>query len=115
MCIRDRDIKEEQIILKPKQGYKGTKIKSKLKVPLNYHFNPNLYELRFSNDSAPLKILIFRDSFGQALSKFLKESFGETLFIWKRTFNHALIEAYQPDIIIDEVVERNVDLFLDAQ
>jgi hypothetical protein len=44
--------------------------------------------------------------------KFLSESFGEAVFVFSHTFNKKLIKSEQPDIVLQIVTERNVDLLL---
>lgn len=50
-----------------------------------------------------LKLLIIRDSFGEAVVPFLKEGFAETLVIfdsWKYGLNSEIITAYKPDVVV---------------
>ena len=85
----------------------------RLTLPLNYNKNPHNYESRFMSDINKLKIIIFHDSFMPFYSKYIKENFGETLFIWSHKFNEELIKSEKPDIIYYEIVERNIDLLLE--
>jgi hypothetical protein len=54
-------------------------------------------------------ILVIHDSFGNFLRPFLSRSFG-TVYYVKRGFNKIkdFIEAVQPDVVIDQRVERNL-------
>jgi len=93
----------------------ATLVKDKLKVPDGYPNDPEAYELRFhskDNDKKKLKILVLCDSFGGYFSKFLKEHFNETVFIWDTKFDKKLILQEKPDIIIQEFVSRNSDFLL---
>ena len=72
----------------------------------------NATETRFKGHANKLKVLVFRDSFCSAMMNFLKESFGETVFIWSYEFDKELIEREKPDIVIQEVVERELDQLL---
>jgi alginate O-acetyltransferase complex protein AlgJ len=74
--------------------------------------NSYFYEERFKGSANELKVLIFRDSFSFALKEFLKESFGETVFIWNHKFDKELIEYERPNIIIHQIVERDLEVFL---
>lgn len=74
--------------------------------------SPEEYEIRYTTTQNNIKILFFRDSFSSTLLNFIKESFGESIFIFDRRFNTELILEEKPNIIIDEVVERDIDLFL---
>ena len=67
---------------------------------------------RFRGGANNLKVLVFRDSFCTAMVDYIKESFGETVFIWSYNFDKKLIEKEKPDIIIQEVVERELDQLL---
>lgn len=65
--------------------------------------------IRYRNPSTNnLKVLIFRDSFTSGILPYLKESFGEILFIWDYKLNKELIEQEKPDILIHIIVERNI-------
>jgi hypothetical protein len=81
-----------------------------LPVPKNYERVPEDYEKRYKSNVNDLKVLVFHDSFTTALVPFIKESFGETVFIWKPNFNKTLIEKEKPDIVLQIVVERNLEL-----
>lgn len=83
-----------------------------LPVPPNYYRNPDWYEYRYSSKANGLKVLIFRDSFSTALKQYLIESFGETVMIWHPIFDKELILSEKPDIVVYQIVERNLDFFL---
>ncbi|WP_187696246.1 alginate O-acetyltransferase AlgX-related protein [Xanthovirga aplysinae] len=104
-------IKEERILLKKKYE-KAAKIPSQLEVPNNFFRLPQDYENRYTSDDNNLKLLMFRDSFSEALIKYMSESFGESIFIWSYRFDKELIEKEKPDIVIMEIVERSSDVFL---
>jgi|GEM_PF-1612633 len=70
-------------------------------------------ELRFKAPKKKRKAVIIRDSFSSALVGFLKEHFEEVVFIWKPRLNKDIILKEKPDIVIYEIVERNVDNILD--
>ena len=91
---------------------KSQKIKSRLTIPDNYKRNPDTYERRYKSNSNDLKVLIFRDSFSSAMEKYLAESFGETVFIWSSIIDKKLIEKEKPDLVIHEIIERNIDVLL---
>ena len=89
------------------------KIASKLPIPDEYPSNPLTYESRYTSPKNKLKILLFGDSFSPYISKFLKEHFGETVVIWNQTFSPDLILSEKPDVVIQEIVARNIDLLLE--
>jgi len=104
---------EVRIILKPKiNKLNATMVEDKLIVPRDYFRKPDDFEMRYVNKTKPLKILIFRDSFCSAMLKYIIESFGEVVFIWTDDFNISLIENEKPDIVIHELIERKLDIFL---
>lgn len=86
------------------------KDEKRLSIPEDYEYNKNNYEMRFSNAAKKKKILIFRDSFSTALVDYFKESFGETVIIWSHKFDKNLVLDEKPDIVLFELVERDIDL-----
>ncbi len=69
-------------------------------------------ELRYKASKKKRKAVIIRDSFSSALTDFLKEHFEEVVFIWASKIDTDIILKEKPDIVIYEVVERNVDRML---
>lgn len=53
-------------------------------------------------------LLMFRDSFGNALHADLAEDFGEALFSRAMPYDLSLMDEAQPDTLIVELVERNL-------
>lgn len=54
-------------------------------------------------------LIMFRDSFGDALYPFLAESFGASTFSRKIPYDMGMIESSEADTVILEIVERNLD------
>jgi len=56
------------------------------------------------------RAVIFRDSFFTALVPFVAEHFSSSHFLWQRwnsnTEMEGIVRKYQPDVVIEEVVER---------
>lgn len=54
------------------------------------------------------RVLMFRDSFARSMAPFLLNSFDEILFTGqnKLSFDPALVDFYQPDLVIYQFVER---------
>jgi hypothetical protein len=74
--------------------------------------NPGFVKPNFvsTNGCADGTAVIFRDSFGTALRPFLGYSFRNLSYIWNaRDFDPALVEEIQPDVVISEIAERNLD------
>ncbi|MDT8318405.1 MAG: hypothetical protein RQ824_10530 [bacterium] len=61
--------------------------------------------------SSKLKAVIFRDSFFKHLLPFVAENFGEAIYILGYYDHHIMeqvLSEFKPDIVIEEVVERNL-------
>ncbi len=101
---------EDKVVMEPKYVCNARQEKHKLSVPDHYTRNKNDYEIRFVNTSRPYKVMIFRDSFCEAMIPFIRDSFGESVFIWSG-YERRLIDIEKPDLIICEVVEREIDTF----
>lgn len=81
---------------------------------------PSDYEFHYRNPKARNKqrVLIIRDSFGDALMPFLNETFAETLCIfdsWEYLLHPDMIEKFKPDIIVFLTLETKVGNLLDKQ
>lgn len=63
---------------------------------------------RYVNPDKSLKIIMHRDSYADAWMKYFIESFGETFFLENYKLDKNLIEKVKPDIIIFELIERNL-------
>lgn len=74
------------------------------------------YEMRFQNkEKGRYRILVIRDSFGDAIQPFLKEAFEESVFIfdnWKYKMDKEIIEQVKPDIILYISLESHLNNFL---
>lgn len=60
------------------------------------------------------RLLMFRDSFANALIPFLSDAFGYACYSRAVPFNYSLIERADPDIVIVEIAERNLPRLLDT-
>ncbi|WP_210489399.1 tetratricopeptide repeat protein [Microvirga antarctica] len=69
---------------------------------------PNRGRIRvFVNRDATLpRCVMFGDSFGGNLLPYLKESFSTLVYVYGKTFDRELIEAYRPDVVLAQFVER---------
>jgi hypothetical protein len=54
-------------------------------------------------------VVVFRDSFFTQLVKFVAVHFRRSAFYWQEDFDRAVIEAEQPDLVLQEIVERNLN------
>jgi hypothetical protein len=64
---------------------------------------------RFTSDADTLKVLFFHDSFLAEFSRFVADHFRETVFVWA-SFSADSLKKEKPDIMVYEIVERNLDL-----
>jgi hypothetical protein len=103
-------VKEEVIVFKPAKAENAVQQEKQLVVPKNYTRPSADYEMRFKSDVNNLKVLVLHDSFTTHLKQFIKESFGKVVFIWDTKFNKGLIEKERPDIVVQIIVERHLDL-----
>ena len=81
----------------------------KFDVPASYPWNPVTYERRFGSNPNSLKAVIFHDSYFKHAPKMLAPLFGETVFVWS-LWNKQIVKAEKPDVVIYELVERDIDL-----
>ncbi|GAB3979919.1 hypothetical protein GCM10028806_46320 [Spirosoma terrae] len=66
--------------------------------------------LRFAGANAKgPKLLLIGDSFSHSMTQFLPGYFRESYFVRTSRFDPALVQAEQPDIVVIEIVERNLD------
>lgn len=73
----------------------------------------NTYQhLHFKNLNQPLKLLMYRDSFANNWISYFNDSFGETIYLRHYILDKSFIEKEQPDIVIFEIVERNLNVLL---
>jgi len=66
--------------------------------------------IHVKNDKRDLKLLMYRDSFAEAWMDFFNETFGESLYLRGYSVKKGDIKKEQPDVVILEVIERNLTL-----
>jgi hypothetical protein len=54
------------------------------------------------------KVVVFRDSFAISLAKFFGFHFNRVVYVWQQNWDRRIIEREQPDLVIDEMLERFV-------
>jgi hypothetical protein len=92
---------DTEITLKPKTPPKA------LPVPVEYESLRGFASLGAQiNDKRLPKLVMFRDSFSEALIPYLSENFSRSIYIWKSNIDFSVIDREKPDIVIFEVVER---------
>jgi len=67
---------------------------------------------RFMNYSKNRVMVMYRDSFSDAWIPFFNESFRETIYLRGYHINYGFIDHKKPDIVIFEIVERNLSSIL---
>lgn len=82
----------------------------KLKIKHSKNRRPN-YKLKylFKESNNNLKVLVIRDSFSSELVRYFNRTFENTVFIWEDKLDKDIILKEKPDIVIYEVIERNID------
>jgi alginate O-acetyltransferase complex protein AlgJ len=68
---------------------------------------PGFIAVVTKNPQAQGKAVLFRDSFAEAWEPFLGYDFQEVIYVWKYNWNKELLEREKPEVVIDEIVERN--------
>ncbi|MBF0488275.1 MAG: hypothetical protein HQK98_08965 [Nitrospirae bacterium] len=82
---------------------------------INTYRNPeNPLIVKEVNDSGLPKAIVFRDSFFMHPLSFFAEHFRRSVYVWTREFDTDIIEKEKPDIVITEIVERNLYTLKDA-
>ncbi len=99
--------KEKPLKEMPKYGFKA---------PADFPYE-YVYECRYVNPRAKnkQKILVIRDSFGDALLPFFQQTFSETMYVfdaWEYKLNENIIDRFQPDIVVFLTVESFADHIL---
>jgi alginate O-acetyltransferase complex protein AlgJ len=100
---------ETSFAFKQKRPEQGLEQARQLPLPSDFVMASDWYEKRYKSNVNKLKIIVFRDSFSHALVKYIKEHFGETVFIWSYSLDKELVEREKPDIVLYEIVERHID------
>jgi hypothetical protein len=102
-------MKDTEIVLEPQTPQLAKIIDPGIEVEGTYKITR--YHIEKSNYP---KLVMFRDSFGVALLPYLSESFSDSLYVWYTPFgvNLSVIEKERPQIVILELVERNLQELL---
>ena len=59
-----------------------------------------------ASDPDKVRLLMFRDSFGEAMMSYLAEHFEKSLFVWTDQFEESHLLEMKPTLVITEIVER---------
>lgn len=77
-------------------------------VPDNEIHAPDDIQIDTTNTQKEHSLLMFRDSFGNALYPFLADNFGHSRFSRKVPYPLTMMEEVNADVVIVEIVERNI-------
>lgn len=69
---------------------------------------PDDIQIDTINETKQHSLLMFRDSFGNALYPFMADSFGHSRFSRKMPYNLTMMQEVNADVVIVEIVERNI-------
>jgi len=104
----------ENLVVYRQQNPDITELKRRYSVTPGFDFEDWKYEIRYKNKNGlPFKVMLFRDSFSTAWLKYLTETFEEVILIWDREVVREMVEKENPDILIQEVIERDIEVFLE--
>jgi hypothetical protein len=85
--------------------------------PLEAHVEMNLVPKKWVPGTEPMlsenphatgKVVMFRDSYGIALTRFFGYSFSRVVYLWQQNWDKPFLDREKPDIVIDEMLERFV-------
>ena len=62
------------------------------------------------NERASGKAMVFHDSFACSWYPLLGQHFKEVIYVWQYNWDGPLIERERPDVVIDEILERKLNL-----
>lgn len=67
-----------------------------------------------SSDSNDKRLLMFRDSFANALIPIMSNAFGYACYARNFPYDLTMLESEKPDVVVEEIVERNIPNLLVA-
>jgi alginate O-acetyltransferase complex protein AlgJ len=83
--------------------------------PIEFQTDTNILQKKWTLGTLPVysenpaqkyKALFFRDSFAEFLRPYLAHSFRRSVYLWLRTWDAQVIAREQPDVVVDQFVER---------
>ncbi len=106
MLSLQNDLQEQQILFTSKNTRQAVSSTFDFPEP---NLNPEMHVIakEIPGSTAP-RLLMFRDSFSNALIPFISEQFSRSVYVWSYDIPQYIIDAEHPDIIIMEIVERNL-------
>ena len=95
------------VIIQSKNKVERFSFKRKEKIDIDT-LSYNLSLKHFKNKKGKKKLMVIRDSFSDNLMLFLNNTFNEVSYIKHQNIDTKLIEKVKPDIVIIEIIERNL-------
>jgi hypothetical protein len=102
------EVIEHSYVIEPK--FEQFSEEEKLPGFLSRTWEPYPAPFSLTGNDTGITCVVFHDSFGMYMAPFFPEHFQRSMFVWQRCpkgeLFKAAVEAEQPDIVIEEVVER---------
>lgn len=98
-------------ILKEPVFYFAPKIKNSIREFNNIdfqNFQEKIYVVEDAKKKQLPRMVMFRDSFANNMIQHLSDCFSRSVYVWEYSFIQNLIISEKPDIVIDEIGERNI-------
>lgn len=105
--ILETNVKLKATFQKKAYGSKG----NSYPIPEAFPYKPEFQSVQKTNNASLPTALIFRDSFTNAMKKYLNESFQKTIIIWDNWeygLNKHIVETEKPDIVITIIIEKSL-------
>jgi hypothetical protein len=99
-----RQLTEENLALEPRTPRRARMTEPA--TPASHNMYPRM-ATEVADATLP-RAVIFRDSFTSGLVPFLSEHFSRALYLWEYDVNPAVIEAEQPQVVIQQIVGRHL-------
>ncbi len=109
MIAREHTLQEENLLLVPLSSRRAHRLEGFLPSPSD---SPVIVAPHATECDDPVlpRAVFFNDSFCWALEPFLKEHFRRAVFTWTDQFSPELVRREQPDVVIQELVERKLGI-----
>lgn len=106
MLSLQEDLQEEQIKLIPKAPRQAVNASFAFENP-NPDPEKSVLAKEITASDLP-RLLMFRDSFTNAMAPFISENFSRSVFIRNYPIDQTIVEIEQPDVVVLEFVERQL-------
>ncbi len=117
MMGMENEITDKFVEYNPLSGYffKEAKL-GNYKLPKPKIFHPEISVSAFEGGNTPLKVVVFKDSYGGYMQQFINKHFQRSVYVWGHNYelNKDIIEQEKPDMVIQIIVERYLYTLLEA-